>query len=574
MTVDSRPRTALPAWAAPVCAFVLPILLLAPFANKAYHLDDPLTLWTAQQIQKDPLRFFDYDMNWTGVEGKAYLVIKNPPLAMYYAAFVASVIGWGETGLHLAFLLPAAFASLGTYFVARRFCAQPLLACLAALFTPAVLISSSNVMTTVTMLAFYLWAVECWLRAIDRKSTPLFFLSGALMAASALSQYFGASTVPLLLAYTLIKRTRPGAWIAALAIPIAVILLYEFLTRRLFGIGLFFEAGNYASLYRASEDTPLVVRMLIGVMYTGGCIWIAFWFTPLYGRRLCIGTLVAIALAVLGGWFLHGTLVESATRVGTDLPRISAAIHFGLFAVAGALTLSLAAYDLYRARDSGAVLLFLWVFGAFAFAAVYNWTVNARSLLGMAAPAAILAVRQLERVRPASAPPWRAWLPIAPMAVVALVLVYADATIANAGRAAARHLMHEMPPAATGRTLYFGHWGFQYYMQRDGAEHVDLNGTQLDPGDVLVVPDNNMVAVTVPEIYSHRYPVDIPVFPWASTWNFHIGAAYYSNTWGPFPYLFTRAPAERYVALLIDRAHYLKDPRLENLTPEDVFGPQ
>ncbi len=297
------------AWAAPLFAFALPILLLAPFAGKAYHLDDPLSLWTAQHILQDPVGFFDYPLNWTGVEGPAYLVIKNPPLSMYYMAAVGGLFGWGEVPMHLAFLLPSAFASLGTYFVARRFCRQPLLASVAATLTPAVLVSSSNVMTTVTMLAFYLWAIETWLRGLDSRRVRWFFFSAALMSASALSQYFGASAVPLMLAYTLLKRHKPGAWLLALAIPVVALLDYEAITRRLFGVGLFLDAGRYASLYRASEQTPEWFRLLAGLVYTGGCVWTALWFTPFYGRRTALGVAVFAA---------------AASRAGLDDLRVSA----------------------------------------------------------------------------------------------------------------------------------------------------------------------------------------------------------------------------------------------------------
>ncbi len=560
----------LKAWGVPFCAAILPVLLLAPFANKAYHLDDPLSLWTAKHILEDPLRFFDYPVNWTGVEGAAYLVIKNPPLSMYYMAAVGAIFGWGETPMHLAFLLPAAMASLGTYYVARRFCREPMLACAAATLTPAVMVSSSTVMTTVTMLALYVWAIETWLRGLDTKRDRWFFVSAALMSASALSQYFGASTVSLLLAFTLLKRPRPGAWIIALALPVVVLLGYEWLTRQLFGVGLFFEAGNYASLYRASEQTPFALRLLSGLAYTGGCIWIAFWFAPLYGRRALIGLVALIVLSAAAGWFLHEALLEAAERQGSELPRATLAAHFGVFVAAGALVLGLALCDLWRERSPESVLLLLWVFGAFAFAAVFNWTINARSLLGMAAPAAILAVRQLERARPLeSARRWLRWLPIAPMAVFALTLVYADFTIANSARNAARHFNREMPMGA-GQKVFLGHWGFQYYMQQGGAKPIDLSGTQVGPGDALILPDNNMQSLVVPEIYSHRYPLEFKVFPWASTWNYHIGAAYYSGTWGPLPYVFGPAPSEKYVALLVDRAHELKDPKLEALTSGDL----
>lgn len=73
-------------------------------------------------------------------------VTKNPPLAGYYAALVGSVAGWSERVLHLAFLVPALAMVLGTYFLAMRFGNSSLLAAMAALCTPGVVVSASSVM--------------------------------------------------------------------------------------------------------------------------------------------------------------------------------------------------------------------------------------------------------------------------------------------------------------------------------------------------------------------------------------------------------------------------------------------
>ena len=39
-------------------------LTLFPFIDKPFHMDDPMFLWTARQIQKTPLNFYGFDVNW------------------------------------------------------------------------------------------------------------------------------------------------------------------------------------------------------------------------------------------------------------------------------------------------------------------------------------------------------------------------------------------------------------------------------------------------------------------------------------------------------------------------------
>src|SRR6266853_953973 len=115
----------------------LTVLCLAPFVGKAFHIDDPLFLWAAKQIQANPGNPYGFSVNWYGVAMPMSEVTKNPPLTSYYIAAVAAVAGWSERSLHLAFLLPAIVAILGTYLLAERMGRRPRLAGRCALCTLA-----------------------------------------------------------------------------------------------------------------------------------------------------------------------------------------------------------------------------------------------------------------------------------------------------------------------------------------------------------------------------------------------------------------------------------------------------
>jgi 4-amino-4-deoxy-L-arabinose transferase-like glycosyltransferase len=95
---------------------------LLPFVNKAFHIDDPLFLWSARHILTEPLDFYGYSANWYGTMMPMAKIMQNPPLTSYYIALIARVFGWSEIALHLAFLLPAMLAAIGTYYLARPFC--------------------------------------------------------------------------------------------------------------------------------------------------------------------------------------------------------------------------------------------------------------------------------------------------------------------------------------------------------------------------------------------------------------------------------------------------------------------
>ncbi len=99
---------------------------LLPFTGKAFHIDDPMYLWAAEQIASDPLDFYGFDVNWHGFIEPNYVANKNPPLIGFFLAAVSVVFGWSERGLHLGMLLPM-LALLGAlHGIARRLVAHAL----------------------------------------------------------------------------------------------------------------------------------------------------------------------------------------------------------------------------------------------------------------------------------------------------------------------------------------------------------------------------------------------------------------------------------------------------------------
>ena len=146
------------------------IAALGPFLNKAFHIDDPLFLWIAQQISHNPDDPYGFSLNWNGSVQPMFSVMQNPPFDSYYMALAATFLGWSEPVMHAAFLVPAVAAILGTFFLARRLCDSPLLAALLTLFTPVFLVSATGVMCDVWLLALWVWSIASWLRGLEYHS--------------------------------------------------------------------------------------------------------------------------------------------------------------------------------------------------------------------------------------------------------------------------------------------------------------------------------------------------------------------------------------------------------------------
>src|SRR4051794_16201447 len=90
------------------------LALLLPFLNKAFHIDDTLFLRSAEQIQKHPLDFYGFNINWFETSKPMVEAFWNPPLLCYALAIAAKLTGWHEFGLHAVLLVPALAFIWGT----------------------------------------------------------------------------------------------------------------------------------------------------------------------------------------------------------------------------------------------------------------------------------------------------------------------------------------------------------------------------------------------------------------------------------------------------------------------------
>jgi hypothetical protein len=224
------------------------------------------------------------------------------------------------------------------------------------------------------------------------------------------------------------------------------------------------------------------------------------------------------------------------------------ALQFALFAAGGASVLALPLVDLHRRRDADSLLLALWIWGTFLFAAVFNWSINGRSILPMVPAVGIVLMRAIEsRPWPRWARRWHvaAW-PLLPAAVLSLVVCWTDARWANTARLAADDI-HERYAHEWDNLWFQGHWGFQYYMQQYGARPLDRERSELEPDQLMVIPRNNTNTHPLePDRYWVIATRQWDACRWLSTMNHAVGAGFYADAvGGPLPFAFGPVPPER-----------------------------
>ncbi len=533
-------------------ATIAVIAALAPFLNKAFHIDDPLFLWMAQQISQHPADPYGFSVNWYVGAKPMFSVMQNPPLNAYYMALAASFLGWSELAMHGAFLVPAVLAVLGTFLLAQRLSGSPLLAALLMLFTPVFLVSATTVMCDVWLLALWVWSVNYWLRGLEAPNSWLLLLASLFAAAAALTKYFGLSLVPLLAVYTLVQDRRLTTRFLFLLIPVAVIIIYEAMTKAKYGQGLFSNAMIYPWQATAKAEKQLSGQFLTGLSFTGGCLFSALFYAPFLKSRKVLISGIAIFLALLPLFYLG---IARGLTSKTDVIAVTA--EGALFATIGIAILALALADVVQQKTADSLLLCLWVFGTFFFATIMNWSITSRTLLPMVPAVTILLIRRLVIVAAVTGGrglpilPLRTaaatWWPLLPAALVSLLITTADYKLADTARLAARSLQNRFQ-SEPGTVWFEGHWGFQFYMIRWGAKPLDRAERGMISGDVLIVPLSNSNVSPTPPVPTTgpSEQVNYPQFLLA-TMSPEMHAGFYSSRWGPVPWVVGRIPPEHYL---------------------------
>jgi len=519
------------------------LALLLPFLAKPIHIDDAFFLAIAEQIARDPLHPFDFAYNWTGVPDLVAREMKNPPLVFYFQALWHSLgiaVGvdapghFDEHWLHAGFAPFAIVATQAFYSLAARATSAPLLPALLLATCPAFWVSATSAMIDVPLVAAMLVALLALERAREAAS-PLApaFTAGVAASAAVLSKYAAVVLLPAAAAPIVAAGARAqGAPRSRVALSLAAALpALAFLLWFAASDGHPLGALAYRSQERLDLLTWLAAQLPAALAFSGALLAFPIAaFAAAFAREGERGiALVASGVAVFA-CALRRTLLPHDGALANDALMFAASGGASAFAL-------LAARALRRERAPLARGFALWLAAGFAFL-LANWTVNARSVLLLAPPAALafaLASEGRRGLRSSA---------LALSVALGALVVAADAELAAFGPSEAARMQREARDGA--RVRFVGHWGYQHYMERAGFEPVDLSRPDLRAGDVVAIPRMHRVAsipFALPKARESRERAVARTLPIA-VMDVSSGAGLHGSFLGPLPFAFARTPLE------------------------------
>lgn len=533
------------------------LILVVPFSNKAYHIDDVAYLYIADQIITDPLRPYSFIVEW-GNSAKSAIMLNNPPLIPYYIAFSSLFFARSEMVLHLLYIVFSIAAGISFYLIAKRFIKFPLIASLLMVSTPTFLVNSNNLMFDVPIMAFFLPSMLLFMYGVDNSSHKHLFAGSIIAGLGYLAKPTGAVVVPLLALYCFIQK-KPKYTFYQL-IPLAFIALFA-VHNYLFDDRIMLL--NYSSVLLENKSR-LEIRLAYifsNLSYVGGAtIFPLFLLYPFILKKrnlsllaFCalVATIISTLLYKMSSVFISGQY--SALEISLFFLLITISMFFVLLAAnENFKNMKCGILDLLKIKkcnyDQNSFFVFAWFLGMLIFnSAVVGGSVRWNTLL--LPPLLLTYFLILEKLQYSSF--INAKILVCALiltAVTGVAIAYADYDYAGSYR----HFAENVPDLykTEGNAVHFtGGAGFQYYMGKKGYRMLSENDNSPKKGDIIIKARESFprkipskLEARIELINTVAYDGKIPI----RTQNSESHAGFYTYAGGFLPYSFSNSKLENF----------------------------
>jgi hypothetical protein len=519
-----------------VPALVLAVLVLVPFHDKAFTIDDTVFMMEARHALVDPLHPTAFEMTWGEAPGR--LGLASGPI-MAWLLIPSVLAGGAEWVAHAVQLALLALGILSTVALAMRLGLSPRWAAAAGLLlasTPATLAMAGTAMADVPAMALGVIGLErliAWRqeRRVAQGVLAAVALGLAPLARPHLALLLGVGAIlgfDDLLA-PLAWRERVQRWLPLAAAP--VLSMAIMLLTRDPHPGALGPIAATASVSATSFVAPNLTAFPI------------HWVLVL---PLALPWIALRPRSVIARWRFLLAATGAAALVVSVMLRWP--FYFAMIAGVGATVIWDIGADAWRRRDLVQLALGAWLLIALVTAPYPH--LPSKYLVASAPAAAILVARAMAAVTVARA---RAVLGAACALGLALgiAILRADAAFADLGRRAAAELI--APQVAAGERVWFvGRWGFQWYAEKAGGVAVTTTPPHPAAGDLVVVsqrtdsggPGVRRLIDTYPRLERIGYLGDHTAG--GRVMDSRLRAGFFSNQWGFLPWRWGRTVLDEF----------------------------
>lgn len=257
------------------------VVMLCPFLNRPFYIDDYYHFLMAKGIVENPLRPYDFladdaGPNNAGWERGHPPRMVNPPLMHYYLAGIIKLFGQEIWKLHLAFMIFPVLSVISMYLISKLFLNNYLSATLLFMVNPIFWVTSNAFMLDSPKLTFYLLSLLFLFYGLKRDKKSLLFLSGLSMGLAILSKYTALTIIPVALLYIVLTKNNWFRYIWFFLIPVAIVFLWSvwnFLT---------YGQPHIVAAFSRGATPPSFLPKTVAVLtfLSGGTIFLltSFWF--------------------------------------------------------------------------------------------------------------------------------------------------------------------------------------------------------------------------------------------------------------------------------------------------------
>lgn len=455
------------------------LLSLTPFLTKAFHIDDAIIIYFARQIIKTSfLGFPDTAVNWLGIP-QNLRALSDSPLISRYAALIISITRENEFWLHLSFLIFPIIAAISMYFLSKRFSKQPLLSTLLLTSTPAFMISATNIMPDLALFALYLAGICVFIYGIDKENKSLLIVAGFIAGLASLAKYSGLTLIPLFFIYSILKR-KLSKGLLALFIFFAVLGIWYLQDFILFGKiqivkGLYWFKPTFSSIISntlgsltyLSSITVFPLLFLLLMEKKKDCF--------IYFFMIWLSTLLFINES---SKFKYTTsqIILSVIFISTSILILQKFIKF------------LKEKNISNYTDI--IFLLVWFGGIFCYNVfILTWLTAPRYTLILTPPLILLLMKRYDLLiaqRIGNMSRDIIYTGIVLNFLLSILISYADYTYADTYRNFTQTYTKYLKEKDS-KVWFRGHWGFQYYMEKEGFSYLGLEDIP-QKGEIIIMP--------------------------------------------------------------------------------------